>query len=88
MNTKSNYWNHRVLAFVKNEEITFSIRKVHFEKGIPVSYEPAGIDGHGQAECIRKVDEMLLAMNKPTLWGGERFPEEYISKKKEEMKEN
>lgn len=75
------HWNYRVLISVFDNEDIFQIHEVY--------YNNAGeINGHGEnsvsiyseegLEGVKwQLDMMYKALEKPILWGGERFPEEY-----------
>lgn len=74
-------WNYRVLAFVHKDEVALQICEVYYDTdGKPNGYA----DGKTviSTEGIKGLKWVLSrhkeAISKPILYGGERFPEEYI----------
>lgn len=73
-------WNCRVLAIEHNGDIYLRIHEVYYNKqGVADGYTaaPASIGG----ETIEEVKEYVLKINtaieKPILWAGDKFPQEY-----------
>ena len=78
-------WNHRVLAFPEDDEVYFQIHSVYYNKegeangyGAPA----ANVGGDNIKDLSWTLDKMKECLEKPILWGNQRFPEEY----KEESK--
>ena len=74
-------WNFRVLVKEHNNELYFDVHEVYYKNGIPDSYTKNPItigseDIEGLKWMINKINEGL---NKPFLWSGEKFPQEYTS---------
>lgn len=73
-------WNYRILAFGYPEDITFSICEVYYDNnGKPDGYAPDSYTkGFESVDDIKK--EILYyqeALEKPILYGGDKFPQEY-----------
>ena len=73
-------WNHRILVFPDGDDVYMQMYEVYYdEKGKPNSYGANGAQFisysiEGFSWLLEKYNE---ALNKPFLWGDERFPEEY-----------
>jgi len=76
-------WNYRVLAFESKhfgkKEIYFSVQTVHYKEEKPVSYSETTDSPGGTTieEAKEDMNNTKEAFNKPVLWGGYRFPDEY-----------
>lgn len=74
------YWNHRVMAHEYEGGVELQIHEVHYEDdGTPNGYSenPAIVSSdeiQGLAWCLT---EMGRCLQKPILWYGDKFPEEY-----------
>ena len=74
------HWNHRVLATEHNGEIFFGVHEVYYDdEGKPnASTKEAVRIG---SECIEGIQWQLTkiyeCLQKPILWGDERFPQEF-----------
>lgn len=81
-------WNHRVLAteYIYEDgrrEIYFEIHEVYYKGEKPDGYtrNPVSV-GSDSMEGIQWTLEMMMeCLNKPILWSGDRFPEEYVKPK-------
>lgn len=74
-------WNHRVLAHESEGEVYLQIHEVYYDDdGKPNGYTQNAVivgsvvDIHGIKWTLMKMTECL---EKPILYAGERFPEEY-----------
>ena len=74
-------WNYRILAKIcSNDEVSFGVYSVYYdENGKPDGYSANPVEMSAEdIEYIRfDLDKMKEALDKPVLWEGERFPEEY-----------
>lgn len=87
----ANHWNHRILAFEEDHPLRpgekmlyFQIHDVHYKNEIPKSYSvnPTKLISE-EVEGLKWITtKLIVATEKPTLWGGDRFPEIYIEEKK------
>ena len=72
-------WNYRILAFEHREVIIFSICEVYYDKnGKPDGYAESSRSRFESVEDIKK--EVLYyqeALEKPVLYAGNKFPQEY-----------
>lgn len=79
-------WNHRVLATKEvhlngESEMVFSIHEVYYDKnGIPDGYtkNPISISTDSVSGLKWTLARIKECLDKPVLWGDERFPEEYV----------
>lgn len=84
-------WNYRLMAIERTDEVSkklgrtdpyFEIRTCYYDEGqsVPHSYADRGHPvGSEYLEDIRPdLEYQLLALDKPILWTGEKFPQEYI----------
>ena len=80
------YWNHRVIT--ENEDWNnkvFYIAEVNYdEDGTPISYGKKAVaiaDLYFAANALEELrwnlNQQLECLEKPILWGGDRFPEIY-----------
>jgi len=76
-------WNHRLLMFEEEVNNYFQMHEVYYENDIPNGHtqNPTGVHGDSVDDIKWQLEMMTKALDKPILWGGDRFPEEY---KKEE----
>lgn len=74
------HWNHRLMVEQTDEEVYFSIHEVHYDmngklKGYtekPVSVTSESLEG------VKWVlDKMAECLQKPILWSGDKWPQEY-----------
>lgn len=76
-------WNYRVMARQFTNTIEFAIYEVYYDKDDePNAYSaepnPIIVDESEGTEVLNEVlDKMRTALDKPILWYGERFPQEY-----------
>lgn len=73
-------WNYRIMAHEHKGEVTLIIHEVYYDKkGKPNSYSepPATFRGDSQQELFEVVGLMTRCFNRPILWYGDKFPEEY-----------
>jgi len=74
-------WNYRVLAWEQEDEEPFlQIHSVYYHKnGKPKVYSDRGeyAGGYTIAELSQELQMMDEALDKPILWAGDKFPEEY-----------
>lgn len=73
-------WNHRVLVFPDGDDHWFQIHSVYYDDmGKPNAYGVPGakVGGNSREELVWELSMMLACLDKPWLWGGDRFPEEY-----------
>lgn len=83
------HWNFRVLAFDSPKGVYFEIREVHYENDQPDAYGslPAHAGDDIETEKLLKeslawqLSKMKEAIDKPVLWAGDRWPEEYTFEK-------
>lgn len=77
------YWNYGIMAHEDpNRSISFAVHEIYYENDVPVSYTENAIPAHGDSikEVIQDLQMMLNDIqNKPVLWAGEKFPQEYKS---------
>lgn len=72
-------WNHRVLAFVYEDEIRLQIHEVYYNsKGKPNGYtaNPIFVNGESLKDIKWTLKQMKKCLNKPIL-SGNNFPKEY-----------
>ena len=76
-------WNHRILATEHNGELYLQIHEVYYEGDKPISHtkDPKSVTGESVYEVKWTLDKMEECLEKPILWGDERFPLEYKSNK-------
>lgn len=73
-------WNYRVMAQMDGEDVYLSIHEVYYdENNIPNSYtaNPITIGGGSIDSLAWSIDKIKIALEKPILWYGEKFPNEY-----------
>lgn len=74
-------WNNRVLVHEDSEgDYFFQIHEVYYnEDGSPRGYTARGTTPHGNSieDIDWGLDMMKKCLNKPILWAGDRFPEEF-----------
>ena len=73
-------WNHRVLAYTYKDEVYFRIHEIYYNNdGIPTACTEKATCVIGESlESIKwNLTKMLECLEKPVLWGDERFPTEY-----------
>ncbi|QNL49656.1 hypothetical protein H8S90_23555 [Olivibacter sp. SDN3] len=84
MKNKNSYWNCRIMAHhhSNSEDAYFAIHEIYYEKDIPVSYteNAVAVVFEELSDISDYLDKMKLALSKPVLWAGEKFPNEYIAK--------
>ncbi len=75
----SNHWNHRIMVHQQGDELIFMIHEVHYADGVPLTYTSHGVRvvGDDVTDIAEVLANMLLAVSKPVLWYGDRFPDEY-----------
>lgn len=77
-------WNYRVMAKkYPNNVIEFDIYEVYYnDKGVPdaCSMNPVTPGGYDDVNEVKGTLELMMkAVNKPILWYGDDFPQEYKS---------
>ena len=81
-------WNHRVLYFEDPNEPWFEIHEVYYDIfGKPNGYAEGGCSTHRKSMKSMRwvIKNMLKCLNRPILYGGDRFPEQYIPIKDESI---
>lgn len=69
-------WNHRVLVVKDHEDLHFMVKEVYYdENGVPGNYGPVSIAGESLADIRLTLEWIRAALDKPVLWGDEKFPE-------------
>lgn len=73
-----NYWNHRILVTKDGDDLYYSVHEVYYENGVPNGSTKEAIRISSESpEGIRwTLDMIKLALDKPFIWGDDRFPEE------------
>lgn len=81
------HWNYRVVAMPYmnqnkdgsiKEVIIFHILEVYYKDEKPTSYaEGNNLSAETLADLQWGLNMMKQALDKPTLWGGDKFPQEY-----------
>ena len=79
-------WNYRVLVEKINDELVFSINEVYYDNDTPQGYcNVRRTESEESIEALeRELHYQLQAFKRPTLWGGDKFPQEYIPEEKTE----
>jgi hypothetical protein len=75
-------WNHRVLAHKHNNEIYFKIHEVYYDAiGKPDGYTANAVcvSAEDINSIIWTLDKMKECIEKPILWAGSKFPQEFNS---------
>lgn len=73
------HWNHRVLAHKYNDEVVFEIHEVYYDdNGVPNGYCSTRVSGDSIKGIKWTLNRMKDCLKRPILWGGDKFPEEYI----------
>ena len=87
-NKPDRHWNTRVLAVEHLGEVEFGIYEVYYKNGKPWLHteNPVQCLGTDINDLIGALDKKRAALNKPILWHGSRFPEEYKADKKSNKK--
>lgn len=86
----SSHWNYRVMAhetdpeiqelLYNTEKIWFKVHEVYYTNGVPDGRtEAITIDGENPKEIKNILNKMLEACDKPVIWAGEKFPQEYVT---------
>lgn len=74
-------WNYRLMVQPDGSGgIWFEIHEVYYnEEGKPESYttNPTDVSGNNINDIIFTLNEMRKVLNTPTLWMGDKFPEEF-----------
>lgn len=73
-------WNYRVLAHIGHMEVYLQIHEVYYDKdGTPDGYtaNPITVGGDNLKELSWVLSQMRDCLDKPILYEGDRFPEEY-----------
>ena len=81
-------WNHRLLAHEDGPDIYLAIHEVYYnDNGTPDSYteNPVTVGGNSHKEVFEVLKMMTKGALSPVLWVGERFPEEYVEQKDNEL---
>lgn len=76
-------WNYRVLAWQQEDNPYLQIHSVYYDKhGNTKAYTHTGewAGGDTLKEIEQDLDNMKLALKKPILLGGDKFPGEYKPK--------
>jgi len=81
-------WNHRILAHKYKDQVQLQIHEVYYdENNKPKLYtkNPTKVYGENLQEINWVLEKMKECINKPILWGDNKFPQEckieYICKK-------
>lgn len=95
-----NGWNYRLCAEDFRDDILFSLREVYYDdNGIPTSYSAQPMDsfylseneylsGTPQQDFLEYIELIKQAAEKPILWIGDRWGEEYKEMKPEATNPN
>lgn len=73
-------WNYRVLVTMDGDDHSFDIHEVHYnEHGLPCGHTKRGATvGSYHIDGIEDVlERMNEALEKPILWGDDKFPEQF-----------
>lgn len=72
-------WNYRLMAIEHDDEIYIQVHEVYYEDDKPVSYTegPITMGGENIGEIKWSIDKINEGLKKPTLWWGDKFPQEY-----------
>ena len=75
-------WNHRVLAFERHGVVMLQIHEVYYDDELnnPSGYSEnaVSIEGLYLKDLVWTAIKIRKCLKKPILWGGDKFPEEYI----------
>lgn len=91
MTEPATHWNYRVLAVPINEKISFGIYEVYYTEGTANAYsaEPMSVGYYDDSkDIIWDLNKMLLALGKPILWAGDKFPQEYAQELEDRSEED
>jgi hypothetical protein len=84
LNDTMSTWNHRVIVTPDGDGVWMAIHEVYYnEKGNPSGYtkNAISIGGNNPKEIKWVLRHMKECLDKPWLWGGDRFPQEYKPEK-------
>lgn len=73
-------WNFRILAHEVGKNTYFQVHEVYYDANdIPTSYteNPVSIEGEDLKEIEWDIDMIKACLDKPVLWHGKKFPQEY-----------
>lgn len=73
-------WNYRLMAHTLNGDVFFDMHEVYYnKKGRPNSYTEKGVSAGGEdLEGIYETLELMkLALKKPIIHAGDKFPQIY-----------
>lgn len=73
-------WNYRVLVHLEEDEPLLEIHEVYYNKdGQPDGYTANSVGpwGSTRKELQESLQRMNECLNKPFLWGDEKFPQIY-----------
>lgn len=73
-------WNHRILAHETKDGFFFQVHEVYYNKDYnPISYteNAVSIVGNNLDEINWSLDKIKECTNKPILYAGDKFPNEY-----------
>ena len=75
------HWNHRLMVFEEEhdgkKEKYFEMCEVYYKKGIPSGHSSACIMGNCVQDVKDALETMQRCLEKPILWQGDKFPQEY-----------
>lgn len=84
-------WNHRMLAHQLKDEIVFKIHEVYYdENNNPKLYtkDPVSISEGSLEDVHITLIRMQACMWEPVLWYGDKFPQEYPTRKQKSNEED
>jgi len=74
-------WNHRILAHEESSgEVYFQLHEVYYKKDKPIVHtvDPITVGGENLESIKFILNKMQEAIEKPILYAGEKFPNEYL----------
>lgn len=84
MNPKFNYydadsWDYRIMAKEHKCDVWFDVHEVYYKDGKPICYSEKSISllRTPLKEITNAINSVAESVNKPIIWYGDRFPEEY-----------
>lgn len=77
-------WNYRVIVHMQEDDTLFEIYEVYYDiNNNPVSYTKNSVGpwGLNSKELKKSLQRMVKCLDKPFLWGDEKFPQIFSEKK-------
>lgn len=77
-------WNYRLIAKDYQGDVWFDVHEVYYTNGVPDGYtaNPVTVGGDSIAGVVLQLKMIQEDIVQPPLWGGYRFPEEYVAEHK------